>query len=352
MLAVATLAAACSPSNTDSGSLSPSGAAGPLSGGGVGFAPFAGGGRRSVLVGFFDAADGVSASEEKAQEAAWTVYTETVTACMRVEGFEYYTYPFLQDEDSGLVEPVDQEGLGVTVDPDDAVMSSEEVRAAAKRAQEQNAAYVASLGEDALSEYYLALAGFDPAEGPPPGGDGSGDVLSEEEEYIWMSGGPACDGEARRAQFDVYDTAVAVDQADAGLDDALQDRLSALLERYVGEVEVDAGVRDALGGYQRCMIAAGWPVGLPESALALLYEPPQELVDLLSAERPDVLAALEAGELSLEDPQVQALRDQEVEARRAHEDCVGPVIDAVFGFDERFANEHRDVVGQYVTSGG
>lgn len=351
VLAVMVVASACNPSNTDDGSSASEGVGGPLSGGGVAFTPFAGGGQRSVLVGFFDAAEGVNRSKAEAEKALWTVFTEAVTACMRAEGFEYYTYSYLPDEVSGLVEPVDQDGLGVVMDPDD-VAILREAGAARKRADDKNAAYTASLGEDALSEYYLALEGFDPAEGPPPGGEGSGDVLSEEEEYIWTMGGPACYGEAARAGADVFDAAVAAGETNDEIDDVLRDRLGELLERYVVEVEADAVVRDALGAYQRCVIAQGWPVGLPESALALLYEPPQELVELLAAEAPDVLAALEAGEIPLEDPRVQVLRGREVEARRTHETCVGPVIDEVFTFDERFAEEHRDLVGQYVTPTG
>jgi len=306
VLAVMVVAAACDPSNTDGGPLASEGVGGSLSGGGVGLTPFTNTGRRSVLVRFFDAADGVNASEAAAREAAWAVYTEILVSCVREQGFEYYTYPYLQDGQgpypravgSDFVEPVDREGFGIVVAPDGVAMSQEDVRAAQRRAEEMNAAYVASLGEVALREYYLVLVGFDPAEeGSNFGGEGFDGVLSEDEKQIWETGGPGCEGEANRAVERHYTDYYAQAGLDQEMDDVLRDRLSALLERYVSEVETDAGVREVLGGYQRCMISAGWSVGLPGSALELLYEPPRELVEMLRAQGPDVLVALEAGDV-------------------------------------------------------
>ncbi len=352
VLVVTIVAAACNPSSTDVGSPASDGVGGPLSDIGVGFMPFAGAGRRSVLVGFFDAAEGTSASEAEVDAASWAAYTETLTVCMRELGFEFYTYPHLPEEGSDAAEPVDGEGLGVVVDPGDTVPSRDEVVAAARRAEDQNATYATSLDGEARREYDLALEGFDATEGPPPGGEGSGDILSDEEKYMWATGGPGCRGKATRVVDQMYEDYYAQAELDEGMDDVLLDRLGGLLEQYVAEVEADAEIQDVLGAYQTCMITAGWRVGLPESALELLYEPPRELVELLVAEGSDLLTVLEAGDVPLDDPQVQELRRQEVEARRAHEQCVGPAIDAVFDFDERFAEENRDLLGQYITSGG
>ncbi len=301
--------------------------------------PFSGpGGTVSPLVRFFDAVEGLEGGDDKAVELrASRIYADTLVRCMKEHGFEYYIDPVARIYGTADPTPQDSDGFGLAVPPPDGEVVT------VQSLDEKNAEYVASLSDEARTEYQIALWGYDPSlppgsEGGPPLGDGQGS-----DTYRSVLGGDGCEGDAGVASEEYLQA----HRADSASDDALKERLQDLLDEYVGEVEADGDVLAALGDYQTCMTTAGFAIRHPESALTLVYEAPQEIIDLLAAEGADILERLQNGDIALDDPEASAFRGREIEARDAHERCAEQVVDAVFAFDRRFLDEHRDILAQY-----
>ncbi len=296
-----------------------------------------GDGRVSPLVRFFDAAEGDD-SDETVKLQASRIYVDTLVRCMSEQGFEYFIDPVARLYGTAEPDPPgDPDGFGLAVPlPDQGVVTSDGLEA-------KNASYVASLTPEARSEYYIALLGFDPS--LPPGSEGGPPIADPDQPDSLGSvlGGQGCEGEAGLASEE-YLMAQRQEEAPGA---ALEARLQELLDEYVAEVETDPGILAALGDYQACMTKAGFSIGRPESALSLVYEGPVDLVGLLAADGADILDRLQAGDATLDDPDVKAFRAREVEARSTFQRCSSGVVDTLFAFDRRFLDEHRDVLGQY-----